>query len=175
MALLWSDEATAMIVNFSSTASRSRPVRKLAEPDDCCSPITIVVLASTTSFASAFPTFALSSLSLPRPSSKLVVASSVVPDAKAPSDSVIVTSLPPAVDLGTLLSRLTTPVHRSPSVTVLPAAAPITEIDLIPMVVCAKASPAPSPKTTPNSAIHFNARQLPLAKIVPVRTSQSPL
>ena len=41
--------------------------------------------------------------------------------------------------------------------------------------VCAKASPAPSANTTPNRAIHFNALQLPLAKVAPVRMSQSPL
>ena len=43
------------------------------------------------------------------------------------------------------------------------------------MVSCAKADPAPSAKTTPSIAIHFNALQLPLAKIAPVRISQSPL
>ena len=40
---------------------------------------------------------------------------------------------------------------------------------------CAAVEPAPNVNTTPNSAIHFSALQLPLAKIAPVRMSQSPL
>ena len=40
---------------------------------------------------------------------------------------------------------------------------------------CAAACPAPSANTIPASAIHLSALQLPLAKIAPVRMSQSPL
>ena len=42
-------------------------------------------------------------------------------------------------------------------------------------VSCATTEPAPSANTIPTSANHFSARQLPLAKIAPVRMSQSPL
>ena len=41
-------------------------------------------------------------------------------------------------------------------------------------LTCAAACAAPSANTTPNSAIHFNALQLPLAKIAPIRIRNLP-